>query len=545
MPKPKPKPVVPPPPPPEPSFIDDLLDNPLLLGAGGGLLALLGAYVVIRRRRAAEQEMLADVTSTLSQPSSGSAPNSIFRSTGGQSVDTSHASAQTDFSQAGPGSIDTDEVDPVAEADVYMAYGRDAQAEEILLEAKSKEPRRFAIHLKLLEIYSNRKDSKAFEGVASELYRETGGAGADWEKAVVLGLKLDPSNPLYGGVAGAPVAAFNPDATVIVKPQTTRSTVTMPGELSQIATEADKVGKEATLLDAPSLDFDLGVSEKPVLAPEPVPAPLKPAVQTAAAKPAVLTMEDTHRLPPDAPVKTVTLDFNLVTPDKQEGDELGATVITSAGPKAMPPQENHQEAPVAKAPVETVVNAPLAKEEPADIDFDLSFDVPSAQASAETKDVDVIEFDVSLTESTILGNIGQQPLEDDEEIEQLAPMIDLSAIDLNLDSSSKTVAFAAPTKANLSLEMDAAQTLIAGDAATHARQIATVVNTQLGMDDDQALSDFSMDSNEEVTTKLDLAKAYEDMGDLEGARELLQEVIKDGSPAQREKAQATLAKLGS
>ena len=157
----------------------------------------------------------------------------------------------------------------------------------------------------------------------------------------------------------------------------------------------------------------------------------------------------------------------------------------------------------------------------------------------------MIEFDVSLTESTILGNIGQQPLEDDEEIEQLAPMIDLSAIDLNLDSSSKTVAFAAPTKANLSLEMDAAQTLIAGDAATHARQIATVVNTQLGMDDDQALSDFSMDSNEEVTTKLDLAKAYEDMGDLEGARELLQEVIKDGSPAQREKAQATLAKLGS
>jgi pilus assembly protein FimV len=48
--------------------------------------------------------------------------------------------AQTDFSQAGPGSIDTDEVDPVAEADVYMAYGRDAQAEEILLEARQKDP---------------------------------------------------------------------------------------------------------------------------------------------------------------------------------------------------------------------------------------------------------------------------------------------------------------------------------------------------------------------------------------------------------------------
>jgi pilus assembly protein FimV len=82
---------------------------------------------------------------------------------GGQSVDTSNSLGQTDFSQAGPGSIDTDEVDPVAEADVYMAYGRDAQAEEILLEAKQKDPRRFAIHLKLLEIYLSRKDVKPFD----------------------------------------------------------------------------------------------------------------------------------------------------------------------------------------------------------------------------------------------------------------------------------------------------------------------------------------------------------------------------------------------
>jgi hypothetical protein len=81
----------------------------------------------------------------------------------GQSVDTSNSLGQTDFSQAGPGSIDTDEVDPVAEADVYMAYGRDAQAEEILLEAKQKDPRRFAIHLKLLEIYLSRKDVKPFD----------------------------------------------------------------------------------------------------------------------------------------------------------------------------------------------------------------------------------------------------------------------------------------------------------------------------------------------------------------------------------------------
>ena len=73
----------------------------MLLGAGGGLLALLGAYVVIRRRRAAQGETALGAMSTRSQPGNSLMSNSIFRSTGGQSVDTSHAPAQTDFTEAG------------------------------------------------------------------------------------------------------------------------------------------------------------------------------------------------------------------------------------------------------------------------------------------------------------------------------------------------------------------------------------------------------------------------------------------------------------
>ena len=59
-----------------------------------------------------------------------------------------------------------EEVDPIAEADVYMAYGRDAQAEEILKEALQKDSNRIAVHAKLLEIYANRKDTKSFEQTA-------------------------------------------------------------------------------------------------------------------------------------------------------------------------------------------------------------------------------------------------------------------------------------------------------------------------------------------------------------------------------------------
>jgi pilus assembly protein FimV len=55
----------------------------------------------------------------------------------------------------------------------------------------------------------------------------------------------------------------------------------------------------------------------------------------------------------------------------------------------------------------------------------------------------------------------------------------------------------------------------------------------------------AIDANEEVTTKLDLAKAYEEMGDLEGARELLQEVLKEGNAGQQDAARAILERVGS
>jgi pilus assembly protein FimV len=53
-----------------------------------------------------------------------------------------------------------------------------------------------------------------------------------------------------------------------------------------------------------------------------------------------------------------------------------------------------------------------------------------------------------------------------------------------------------------------------------------------------------IEDNPEAATKLELALAYEEMGDREGARELLEEVLKEGSPAQRSAAQAKLESLG-
>jgi pilus assembly protein FimV len=48
---------------------------------------------------------------------------------------------------------------------------------------------------------------------------------------------------------------------------------------------------------------------------------------------------------------------------------------------------------------------------------------------------------------------------------------------------------------------------------------------------------------QEVATKLDLAKAYQEMGDKDGARELLNEVLKEGDAAQQQQAKTMLAAL--
>jgi pilus assembly protein FimV len=261
----------------EPGFIDE---NPLLVYGGGGLVVLLLGYLGFSswRRKSRTDEAVP----TASRLSEGDLmANSVFGTTGGQAVDTS-ASIQTDFSQASLSAIDTDEgVDPVAEADVYMAYGRDAQAEEILVDALKTDPTRLAIYHKLLEIYAGHKNTSKFEKVASDLHAQTGGSGPDWETAAAMGRSLDPGNPLYAGAGEAEVQVepLIPEESEPPAPaapaQKLDSTVTLPGQLSQIAETAapaklpdnlgfdlDLGGATASSSGASPLDLDIGVQAK-------------------------------------------------------------------------------------------------------------------------------------------------------------------------------------------------------------------------------------------------------------------------------------------
>jgi pilus assembly protein FimV len=102
---------------------------------------------------------------------------------------------------------------------VYIAYGRDAQAEEILKEAMARDKGRHEIALKLLEIYHARKSATAFETVAKELRSAVGENHPLWQKAAAMGAQIDPTNPLYVSAAAGTATFTAMSSSAAAAPQ--------------------------------------------------------------------------------------------------------------------------------------------------------------------------------------------------------------------------------------------------------------------------------------------------------------------------------------
>jgi pilus assembly protein FimV len=425
-------PKKPAPPPPEPSLLETVLDEPLYLAGGGGLILalLVGGYVWRKKRSAKLENSLLGVTTTDS--------SSVFGTTGGRSVDTGGSSLQTDFSQSGIGAIDTDEVDPVAEADVYMAYGRDAQAEEILKEALQKDPNRQAVRVKLLEIYAARKDLKAFETTAGEIYAATGGQGADWQKAMDLGLSIDPTNPMYGGKPAAGGGSRLPDTVVLP-----------PAAGAAVAAAATDISLDLGAKPAPTIDFDLeagGAKASMSAAPD-------------------LSLDVASQAPADLGFD-LDLGGDSQKPAEEQSDfsPSGTFIMDAATKKAVSDMVEGQSQPGG---------------------LSIDFELPGTKAAPSPDDT----ARMSASQAIAAG----------------------SGFELKLDAPTKPAPGAGGVDlGGISFDLGKGEAPAAG-APVDARW-------------------------QEVATKLDLAKAYEEMGDKDGARELLNEVVKEGDAAQQQQA---------
>lgn len=130
----------------------------------------------------------------------------------------------TTLNQAAPQSVlfadsqlkPSDSLDAVAEADVYLAYGRDVQAEEILREALGVTPNKVELHQKLLDIFVLRGDRDAFAQVAQTMSTYLDSQGPEWLRVCELGALLDGKNPLYHNHASPGSLGADPAAAATV-----------------------------------------------------------------------------------------------------------------------------------------------------------------------------------------------------------------------------------------------------------------------------------------------------------------------------------------
>jgi pilus assembly protein FimV len=254
------------------------------------LLAGLGLYRVRGRLRKSGNGETSFLESRLQ-------PDSFFGASGGQRIDTresvnSQGASSMSYSLSQLDAIG--DVDPVAEADVYLAYGRDLQAEEILKEALRGNPERMAIRTKLLEVYAKRRDAKGFELLANQMHGLTRGEGEDWAKAQELGRSIDPDNPLY--LPGGKPEAMLGSAGQPVEPL---GASTVPHTIPKTLPPFQPAG-DATLGD--DADVDLEIDLGPTAAPAPA--------QTRARGP-----ETTQPIAADAALDAMSeLDFDLDAP---------------------------------------------------------------------------------------------------------------------------------------------------------------------------------------------------------------------------------------
>ncbi|MBT9610801.1 MAG: hypothetical protein IV110_12255 [Aquabacterium sp.] len=430
-------PVAPPPAPQaeEPGFLESL--NPMLLAAGGAGVALLaGVAMFLRSRRRSDTGETSFLESRLQ-------PDSFFGASGGQRVDTRDATGGPSSMSYSLSQLDAiGDVDPVAEADVYLAYGRDLQAEEILKEALRSTPDRLAIRSKLLEVYAKRRDTKGYEQLAAQLHGLTQGQGEDWAKAQELGLSIDPENPLYqpgGQPSSTPLSVESP-SDMLGASTIPHSVMPAPSALDSIASPVSELAPVAA---SSALDLDLDIS-----------APSSLDAVTDSVSP----MTEAGDLP------------SLSLPEFGEDLPLAQTTAPAAFTSGVP------------EPMD------LPSLESLDQGLDQGLDMPEPAASPEPAS-NGLDFDL---ESVL------PPAEPAQ-----APAFDLSDISLDLDAGSPPAAEP--------------------------------------VDSQQGLSDLSSDP---MARKLELAEEFRQIGDADGARELLQEVIDNATDGGlRSKAQNMLDSL--
>ncbi|MCW5626140.1 MAG: hypothetical protein KIT73_15610, partial [Burkholderiales bacterium] len=463
-PAPAPKKIVPPPPPPPPppSFLDQILADPTYVVGAGAALALVGggALLYLLRKKRAGGDVPPKKKKKGKKGAAEAEEGDAIAEDGGPTTDDELPASQ--LAAAGDAHEDGD---PLAEAEIFLTYGRDNLAEDRLREAIAANPRRFELHAKLLEIYANRQDLVAFEQVAKELQIGTASKGDLWARAVRLGYSLDPGNPRYA--AGRPAE----------------------GEVAAAAVGGAALAAGALDASKTNLDFNLGFDD---------------------GGSGTTTDIDLGELGPD-----IRAASSVGTPTDIDLGELGGPGggdIFDPGIGMQPPVDHESTVQMTSFGGSGNTMDLGGLDLTGDIFPDESTSAAAPQPTTSSSPAE-LDFDLDAAPTSVSG----EPSDPDGGL-----AFDLSGLDLDAPAAGS----GAPGAANMpDLDLSGINLDLDGTGS----------GTATGGKDDKWY---------DVQTKFDLAKAYQEMGDKEGAREILQEVVAEGDAEQKSAAQSVLASLG-
>lgn len=668
-PTPKPTPV---PAPPQKTIVDHIMDNIIFIVAG--LVVIILAALLFIRHRNTEREFAESEEDFLSQPAfedlQAETPEEEAFTEDldlGEPEDHQEDEYEQDQSHV---AAEAQTEDVVAEADIYIAYGKYDQAEEMLLKALERDPDHTDARLKLLEVYATQQDADRFdphfarllstgspeakqrghqlrEGISGadpfdeSLYDTTFAAAShlaaeELESSLsdmdaqlesesesdfdALDLDLDSqgskeeeSLELDDGLdfeldLGAPEDTAGTDDELefsldLGDDDAGKETAEEAGEIEfelpadssddsdddlSIDLDLDESEEEVESFQSDDfdLDFDLdSESEEEAAASvsKPVGLNLTDDLESLDVEPTNLDLSSEDSLgdyelggletegETENPEDDDALEFDLSGLDDGPGLddlELETADLSQSEEFEAPVEEDEDEFNLDELSLDPEMEAATSEQEPesaddSEDDFDLSDDLDLSALDQEldalTSDLGVEEADIANLES--IDSLGSETPAKPAVMEE--PITDFDDFEQELESDLAEVSAEAPDdlEAELELpgedddlELDVADELELDDGSDaddslFDEAVANVPKSDLDFEipeidpesDDDDLG-FLSDSDE-TATKLDLARAYIDMGDAEGAKDILDEIIKEGNAQQKQEAESLLARV--
>ncbi|WP_049721985.1 FimV/HubP family polar landmark protein [Gilvimarinus polysaccharolyticus] len=542
---------------PEPTLMDKLMDN--LLWIVLALVLIVVVIVVVLRKRASNDDDGDDFS-----PDDYDDPIAFDEDDDQFQADHSDGEAEhgeldealfDEADVAAHESVEAETGDVVGEADIYIALGKYEQAEEMLLSGLEREPNSMPINLKLLEVYGESNNLESFDARLTSIVEQNDESSV--ARAYSLRTQHFPGAVEFVAPAGAALSPAQGDALddgqafdLDLEDAPSADTALdddFDFDLSDDLDEMDDVSSvsDEVELDESTTSYDLSFDlEEDDSTDESLLEFNLDDDDTAVAEPEAEELTGMADDQQDS-LMLDDLEFSLDDDEDSVGVVAEPEVSQSSSVDELDDLDfdlgSGGEAEDADADAALLDETPL-------LDEDFSFDAPlDLEADIPASEDVAAELAQSVEEQVPTLDLADDDA-DDFDLDKAMDDFDLASMDedlAGLDAASEPAAGETAVESGMFDDDDDFEQALSGldtDVADQATAELDALSEQGGdADSEDEDLDFLADSDE-VTTKLDLARAYIDMGDLDGARDILSEVAEEGDEAQKAEALSLLDK---